>query len=116
MKRSRLLIRRPTGLRWRLLLPVVVVIPMVAAAVGLGYYGLSSIDDASLVQQRSARVMTGLEQRLDDRRRAKEVFAQLVAAQEGLAEAVGGDDPVAVAQLLVPLKARLRLGIVHGAR
>ncbi len=65
------------------------------------------------VQQRGDGVLHALDQRLRDRQKAKQVYADLVATDRRLVEALESGDPAALAERLVPLRARLGLGLIH---
>lgn len=100
------------GLRARLLVPIfglAVVTTIVLALTG----DLSARRQAQgLVIQRGNTVLEGVTDQVEERRRAKEVFAQLLAGDDRLTSAVEAGDNVGAAQVLVPLKAELSLGFI----
>ncbi|MBI3969089.1 MAG: PAS domain-containing protein, partial [Chloroflexi bacterium] len=104
--------QRVWRLRTRLLAPSLVVL-LLGALVLLQIEELSAAWQAeALVSQRGASVLAGITKRIEERQHAKQIFAQLLADQGGLAEAVERRDPIGTAQLLVPLRTRLELGSI----
>ncbi len=104
--------RRGWGLRARLLGPIIG-LALTTAIVLSGIGDFSSRRQAeTLVDQRGAVVLQGIADRVEDRRRSKEVFARLLADDPRVISAVERTDKVALAQALVPLKTELGLGFV----
>ncbi len=100
------------GLRARLLVPIfglAVVTTIVLALTG----DLSARRQAEgLVIQRGNTVLEGITEQIEERRRTKEVFAQLLAGDDRLVSAVEAGDTIGAAQVLVPLKTELSLGFI----
>lgn len=86
----------------------------VVIAVVLGVIGeLSCRQQAEdLVHQRGDAVLEGVAEQVEERQRAKEVFAQLLAGNDDLISAVEKGDKIGISQVLVPLKTDLNLGFV----
>jgi diguanylate cyclase (GGDEF)-like protein len=103
---------RPKRLRTRLLVPVVV---LVAA----GSVGISLIEDFAtrrqieqLTEQKGSIVLQGVLQRLQDRKKAKALFVELLAEQLDLATLIENNDRRQLTQLLLPLKVKLGIDFV----
>ncbi len=103
----------PQPLRTRLLVPIVLLL-------GIGTVGSLLLEEFSvrrqqdaLVTQRGQTVLAGIVSRMQDRQRAKEIFAQLLADQPGLPQLIERRDTVGLAQILVPLKSKLGLGQIE---
>jgi diguanylate cyclase (GGDEF)-like protein len=62
-----------------------------------------------LVSQRGATVLDGIDQQLAEQQNAKEVYAQLLADQSGVVLATAAADKIALAQTVLPEKAKLGL-------
>jgi diguanylate cyclase (GGDEF)-like protein len=103
---------RPKRLRARLLLPVVVL-------VAVGSVGITSIEDFAtrrqieqLTHQKGSIVLQGILQRLQDRKKAKALFVELLAEQPDLATLIETTDRRQLTQLLLPLKIKLGIDFV----
>ena len=98
--------------RWRLRTHLAAPVLLVALAVAASHLVLElSVRGQSeqLVGQRGAAVITGIEQQLTERERAKRIYAQLLADQDGVAASTSEGDVVGLAQALAPEKAKLDL-------
>jgi signal transduction histidine kinase/ActR/RegA family two-component response regulator len=100
------------GLRTRLLLPVALLILL-----GGGFWGVIGELSArgqmeQLAGRRVTTVLDGIGQRLQERQRAQELFAAVLADQQSVAAGVERGDSVELAQVLAPVQARLGLGRV----
>ncbi|MBI3969375.1 MAG: PAS domain-containing protein, partial [Chloroflexi bacterium] len=100
---------RRWGLRARLLTPI---ISLAAVAV----LGVGTVEEVStrthaelLVSQRATTVLDGIEERLEEQKRTQESFARLLISEPGLATAVEQSDRIGLAQILVPLRAAVRI-------
>lgn len=104
--------RKRRSLRSRLLVPLVGI--GVTALLVTGIAAELTTRDLSneLTHLRGVNVLDGIEQRVAERQRSKEVFAQLVADEEGIATLLRERDVVGLAEQLVPLRARLELSTV----
>jgi len=102
--------RQRWKLRSRLLLPMIALVLL--GAIGLAVMGGVVVGDQaeSLVGLHGDSVLAGLEAQLHDRQRSKEVFAELMAEESGVAFAVQESDKVGLARLMVPRQAKLGLG------
>lgn len=103
---------RPKRLRTRLLAPVVV---LVAA----GSVGISLLEDMAtrrqieqLTEQKGSIVLQGILQRLQDRKKAKVLFVELLAEQSNFAAQIENNDQRQLTQLLLPLKVKLGIEFV----
>lgn len=112
MPRSRLSLP-PQPLRTWLLAPIIALV-----LISLG--SLSAIEERAvyrqteeLVHQHGDVLLAGITQRLDDLQRAKRIYAQLLAEQPSLPQAVEEDSQVSLTQILVPWKSSLRLGRIE---
>ena len=108
--------RRPEhgrGLAASLLAPVLSLSVVATLAVA----GLAEVSGGRVAQvqvkQRGDGVLRALDQRLRDRQKAKQVYAELVATDQRLVKALDAGDAVAAAERLVPLRSRLGLGLIH---
>src|SRR5574341_1118691 len=103
----------PWPLRVKLLLPIILL--MTAGAAGSLVFEERSMrrQQDALVTQRGQTVLAGIMSRLQDRQRAKQIFAQLLADQPEIARLIDRRDRVGLAQVLVPLKAKLGLGQIE---
>ncbi len=100
------------SLRFRLTAGLVAVAVVTAASIAvLGEVAVARMTDDLLVDQAQA-VADSATGRLEDRRRAKEVFAQLLANDPDLVRAVASRDEQEVAAVVVPMRARLDLSRV----
>ncbi len=97
------------GIRTRLLVPFAVVVLVIFG----GALGLEEFADqrqaALLVNRRGDSVLQGITRRLQERERAKTVFAQLLAEDERVGYFTEHGDAIGLAQVLVPLRAKLEL-------
>ncbi len=103
---------RPRRLRARLLAPVIV---LVAA----GSVGISLVEDIAthwqiklLTEQKGSLVLQGILQRLQDRKKAKALFVELLAEEPNLATSIENKDTRQLTQLLLPLKIKLGIDFV----
>lgn len=97
------------GIRARLLVPLLILIPLAVAALALVEDTLAAEQDGRTMSLVAGSVQAGVAQRLSERQRAKEIFAQLLAEEPGLADWLEVADQDQMARLLVPLKARVGL-------
>ncbi|MBI4277292.1 MAG: EAL domain-containing protein [Armatimonadetes bacterium] len=104
--------RRAMALRTRLLAPIVALVVIAGAGLGAMEDVLARRQTDLLVNRYGASVLEGIARRVQERRRAKEIFVQLLADQKGLAEAVRDRDKVGAAQVLLDLKVKLGLQFV----
>jgi diguanylate cyclase (GGDEF)-like protein len=103
---------QPESRRWRLRTHLVAPVVLVALAIAASHavFELSvRAQTNELVSQRGGVVLESIEQRLLERRRAKEVYAQLMADQPGVVLHTGAGDKIGLAQVLLPEKAKLEL-------
>jgi diguanylate cyclase (GGDEF)-like protein len=102
----------PDSRRWRLRTHLVAPVVLVALAIAVSHavfeFSVRAQTD-QLVAQRGGVVLESIEQRLLERRRAKEVYAQLMADQPGVVFYTGAGDKIGLAQVLLPEKAKLDL-------
>ncbi len=95
-------------LRTRIIVPTLIVI--LAAVVNQVAQDFSVRQQTQiLVAQRGRTVLDGITQRIDDRRHTKEIYAQLLADENGLATLVAERDTVGLSQILSPEKIKLDL-------
>jgi diguanylate cyclase (GGDEF)-like protein len=103
---------QPESHRWRLRTHLAAPVVLVALAVAASQFSieLSVRSQADhLVVQRGTTVVSGIEQRLSESQRAKEVYAQLLADQDGVVRNTATVDKIGLAQVLLPEKAKLAL-------
>jgi diguanylate cyclase (GGDEF)-like protein len=106
--------RRPRNAerRWRLRTHLAAPVLLVALAVAASHLVVElsvRTQSEQLVAQRGAAVITGIEQQLTERERAKRIYAQLLADQDGVPASTSDGDVVGLAQALAPEKAKLDL-------
>jgi len=103
---------RSWGLQARLLVPISLVL---AAAVSQSVFSnFSSTKQAELLlNRRGVTVLEGIANSVQERRKSKEIVAQLLADRNGLSTAVKKGDKSGLAQMLIPLKAKLGLESIH---
>ena len=104
---------RPKRLRTRLLAPIIFLVLIGSASISVIEEIAARRHTEVLVNQRGSTVLEGIAKRLEERQRAKEIFAQLLADQKGLATVVEQENKIGLAQLLVPLKTKLGLGFIE---
>ncbi|MBD2184596.1 EAL domain-containing protein [Planktothrix sp. FACHB-1355] len=100
---------RSWGLQTRLLVPIASVL---AAAIGQGVFSNLSISKQLelLVNQRGTTVLEGILKSLEEKRRSKEIFAHLLADENGLPQAVQRGDKVALTKIVTPVRQKLGVG------
>lgn len=100
-------------LRTILLVPIILLMFLGAAGSLLfEEFSVRRQQDA-LVAQRGQTVLAGIVSRMQDRKRAKQIYAQLLADEAGIAQVIERSDPIGLAQILVPLKTKLELGRIE---
>lgn len=115
MARSRSGRRPGLGLRARLLVPPLLLIPLLMGGYTLFQERLIAREEAVIVERRTLAVLDGTLREVEQRKRAKEVFARLMADEPGLAAAARAEDRVELARILVPLQSALGLGFIEVA-
>ena len=100
------------GLRTRLLTPIVVLVLVSVATLGLTSDLSSRALTELLVNQRAMSVLEGVTERLAERQRVQELLAELLSTEKDLAGPIEARDGAALAQLLDPLRGKLGLGRV----
>ncbi|MCL1473440.1 putative bifunctional diguanylate cyclase/phosphodiesterase [Argonema antarcticum] len=103
---------RSWGLQARLLVPISLVL---AAAVSQSIFSNFSIARQAelLVNRRGVTVLEGIANSVQERRKSKEIVAELLASRKDLATAVKKGDKNALSQMLTPLQTKLKLGDIH---
>lgn len=101
------------SLRVRLLAPIIVLVLL--GATSIAFFGVVSArkQAESSIGQRGAAALQGITARLQDRERAKEVFVQLVADEDGVPGAVERSDSATLNQLLTPSMEKLGLAYIQ---
>lgn len=97
------------GLRSRLIVPIFVLVLLATLGLGAAQQFSARRQAELLVSQRGTTVLEEIAQRLQDRQRSREIFAQLLTEQDGLAMAIEQGDRVSAGRVLVPLKVKLGL-------
>lgn len=100
---------RRWGLRVTLLAPVVGLVVAAALVLGLAQEYSEQVQIRNLADNRGAMMLEGILEQLAERHRVQQAFADLLAHQTNLADAVEAEDPIRLAQLLVPLQTELGL-------
>ncbi len=95
-----------------LLVPILVVVPLLQVAVSAVQEDLARSQGAAQVRARGDRVLEGLTLQLRERQRVEEILVRVLSEQPGITRAVEQDDRPALAEALVPARARLGLGRV----
>ncbi len=109
-------LRSPAG-RWRLrtglLLPVLILVPLVLAATALSWESVTRREAETLVAQRQATALAGLNARLKERQQANETISYLLSKRDSIAQALDAGNTLRVAQTLVLLQATLDVSYIN---
>src|SRR6266511_2641551 len=109
-------LRSPAG-RWRLrtglLLPVLILVPLVLAATALSWESVTRREAETLVAQRQATALAGLNARLKERQQANETISYLLSRRDSIAQALDAGNTLRVAQTLVLLQATLDVSYIN---
>src|SRR4051794_36995319 len=97
--------------RWRLriglLAPILLLVPLALAATALSWEAVTRREAESLVAQRQATALAGLNARLNERRQANATISYLLARRPAIESAFNDNNPLGLAQTLVPMQAAL---------
>jgi diguanylate cyclase (GGDEF)-like protein len=103
--------------RWRLrtglLLPILILVPLVLAATALSWESVTRREAESLVAQRQATALAGLNGQLQERRHSNETISYLLSRRETIIRALDAGDTLRILQTLVPLQASLDISYIN---